>query len=81
MKSVWRQVSLPGGTRPESVSGFTLVELLVVIGILATPAALLLPALARAKARAQGIVCLNNLERFQLTWIPARAGLTKTIKP
>ena len=61
--------------------GFTLTESLVVLAVIAILAAFLLPVFSKAKRKAQGIFCLNNLKQLGISWVSYSGDNSERIPP
>lgn len=69
------------GSEVRKLKGFTLIELLVVIAIIAILAALLLPALNKAKQKGYAITCINNARQLNVAWVIYAGDFLEVLPP
>jgi prepilin-type N-terminal cleavage/methylation domain-containing protein len=81
MKKTWPQTGISPAIIVSSKTAFTLIELLVVIAIIAILAALLMPALSTAKARAHITACSSNQRQLQLAWLTYVSDFDERMPP
>src|SRR5690349_10204131 len=69
MRPVWRHYTSERAMRNRIKTGFSLVELLIVLGIIVLLVSILLPAISRAREQAKRVQCLSNMRQLTVAWL------------